>query len=150
MAPRAVPHKSCPGHPALPCLSPVPQGTGSDWKNLLGTAQFLSTQTNKRTDTMFAFIYKMDMHKPNNKLLNPQLEHFWCMEEPWANRDSYNSPRPGFQEATTFPFIIFSMPTHKAYTQMSFCPRIPKFGVPKFLKLRLSRLWSPITSCVHL
>jgi hypothetical protein len=30
-------------------------GTGSDWKNLPGTAQFLSTQT----DTMFAFIYKI-------------------------------------------------------------------------------------------
>ncbi len=44
----------CPALP-LPCLSPAPQGTGSDWKNLPGTAQFLSTQT----DTMFAFIYKM-------------------------------------------------------------------------------------------
>jgi hypothetical protein len=62
MAPRAAPHSGCPGRPALPCptlplpcLSPAPQGTGSDWKNLPGTAQFLSTQT----DTMFAFIYKM-------------------------------------------------------------------------------------------
>jgi hypothetical protein len=57
MAPRAAPHSGCPGRPALPlpCLSPAPQRTGSDWKNLPGTAQFLSTQT----DTMFAFIYKM-------------------------------------------------------------------------------------------
>jgi hypothetical protein len=47
MAPRAAPHSGCPGRPALPlpCLSPAPQGTGSDWKNLPGTAQFLSTQT---------------------------------------------------------------------------------------------------------
>jgi len=39
----------CHGRPALPlpCLSPAPQGTGSDWKNLPGTAQFLSTQTNR-------------------------------------------------------------------------------------------------------
>jgi hypothetical protein len=36
-------------------LSPAPQGTGNDWKNLPGTAQFLSTQT----DTMFAYIYKI-------------------------------------------------------------------------------------------
>jgi hypothetical protein len=47
MAPRAAPHSGCPGRPALPlpCLSPAPQGRGSDWKNLPGTAQFLSTQT---------------------------------------------------------------------------------------------------------
>jgi hypothetical protein len=61
MAPRAAPHSGCPGRPALPLpsLSPAPQGTGSDWKNLPGTAQFLSTQTDGRTDTMFAFIYKI-------------------------------------------------------------------------------------------
>jgi hypothetical protein len=56
MAPRAAPHSGC---PAMPCLSPAPQGMGSDWKNLPGTAQFLSTQTDGRTDTMFAFIYKI-------------------------------------------------------------------------------------------
>jgi len=43
MAPRAAPRSGCPGRPALPCpalpyLSPTPQGTGSDWKNLPGTA----------------------------------------------------------------------------------------------------------------
>jgi hypothetical protein len=27
---------------------PAPQGTSSDWKNLPGTAQFLSTQTDRR------------------------------------------------------------------------------------------------------
>ncbi len=36
------PAMPCPALP-LPCLSPAPQGTGSDWKNLPGTAQFLST-----------------------------------------------------------------------------------------------------------
>jgi hypothetical protein len=33
---------------------------------------------------------------------------------------------------------------------MSFCPGTPKLGVPKFLKLGLLRLWSPITSCSNL
>jgi hypothetical protein len=33
-------------------------GTGSDWKNLPSTAQFLSTQTDT-TMAMFALIYKM-------------------------------------------------------------------------------------------
>ncbi len=38
-------------------------------------------------------------------------------------------------EATTFPLIIFFVPSHGAYTQMSFCPGTPKLGVPKFSKL---------------
>jgi hypothetical protein len=29
-----------------------------------------------------------DMRKLNNKLINAQLEHVWCMDEPWANTDS--------------------------------------------------------------
>jgi hypothetical protein len=35
-------------------------------------------------------------------------------------------------DANTFPLIIFSMPGHEAYNQMSFCPEsleIPKIGV---------------------
>ncbi len=47
MAPPAAPHSGCPGRPAMPCPSPAPQGRGSDWKNLPGTAQFLSTQTDR-------------------------------------------------------------------------------------------------------
>jgi hypothetical protein len=60
MAPHAAPRSSCPGRlalpylaPTLPYLSPAPQGTSSDWKNLPDTAQFLSTQTDT---TMFALI----------------------------------------------------------------------------------------------
>ncbi len=33
--------------------------------------------------------------KPNNKLVNAQLEHFWCQDEPQVNSDSQDSPRPG-------------------------------------------------------
>jgi hypothetical protein len=40
-------------------------------------------------------------------------------------------------EATTFPFIVFFVPNHGANTQMSFCPVIPKLGLPQF--------WRPIT-----
>jgi len=25
--------------------------------------------------------YSTDLHKPNNKLVNALLEHFWCMDE---------------------------------------------------------------------
>jgi hypothetical protein len=51
MAPRAGPHSGC---PAMPCLSPAPQGMGSDWKNYP-----IFVHTDGRTDTMFAFIYKI-------------------------------------------------------------------------------------------
>ncbi len=53
-------------------------------------------------------------------------------------------------EATTFPLIILSMHSHKAYTQMSFYPRTFKLGVSKFMKLRLLQLWKPITFCANL
>jgi hypothetical protein len=33
---------------------------------------------------------------------------------------------PDLGEATTFPFIVFSMPSHGASIQMSFCPETPK------------------------
>jgi len=42
------------------------------------------------------------------------------------------------EEAITFPLIIFSMLGHRAYTQVSFCPRTPKLGVLKFPKLGIS------------
>jgi len=44
------------------------------------------------------------------------------------------------EEVTTFPLIIFFVLGHGGYTQMSFSPRTPKLGVPKFLKLRLLQL----------
>ncbi len=42
-------------------------------------------------------------------------------------------------EATTFPFKVLSMPSHRASTQMSFClglgsPEIPKIGTPAILE----------------
>jgi hypothetical protein len=37
-------------------------------------------------------ITRMDLHKPNNKLVSAQLEHLWCTNEPWANTDSQDSP----------------------------------------------------------
>jgi hypothetical protein len=40
-------------------------------------------------------ITHMNLHKPNNKLVSVELEHLWCTNEPRANTDSQNSPRPG-------------------------------------------------------
>jgi hypothetical protein len=72
-------------------------------------------------------ITNMDLHQLNNKLFSAQLEHFMCMDEPWANTDSQDSPWPGFEEATTFPLIVFFVPGHEANTQMLFCPGTPKW-----------------------
>jgi len=73
MAPRPAPRNDCPGRPALPCpglfvttdRERAPQGTGNDWKNLPGSIQFLSTQTNT---TMFALKYKIWILIKNPKL----------------------------------------------------------------------------------
>jgi hypothetical protein len=52
----------------------------------------------------------------------------------WIHKTHHNSD---LEEATTFPLIVFSMPGHEGYTQMSFCLKTPKLGVPKFPKLGL-------------
>jgi hypothetical protein len=34
---------------------------------------------------------------------------------------------PDLGEATTFPFIVYFVPLHEAYIQMTFCPETPKW-----------------------
>jgi hypothetical protein len=50
------------------------------------------------------------------------------------------------EETTTFSLTVLFMISHKGYIQMSFCPRTPKFGVLKFLKLCFLTFWKAITS----
>jgi hypothetical protein len=45
-------------------------------------------------------------------------------------------------EATTFPLIVYFVPSHRTSTQMSFCPKTPKWG--------LLQLCRAITLCVDL
>ncbi len=54
------------------------------------------------------------------------------------------------EEATTFPLIVLSVINHGGYTQMSFCPRIPKLGISKFSKLELLTFWKHVISCVDI
>jgi hypothetical protein len=51
---------------------------------------------------------------------------------------------PNLEETTTFPLIIFFVINHGSYIQMSFFPKTPKLGVPKFPKSRLLELWKAI------
>ncbi len=39
-------------------------------------------------------IIHADLHNPNKKLVGVELEHFWCMDDPWANMDSQDLARP--------------------------------------------------------
>jgi hypothetical protein len=57
---------------------------------------------------------------------------------------------PDLGEATTFPLIVLFVPSHGACTQMSFCPKTPKLGMLKFLKLIFLRFWRPIIFFVNL
>jgi hypothetical protein len=72
-------------------------------------------------------IAHMDLHKPNNKLVNAYLEHFWCTDKPQANTNSQDSSRLEFGESTTFPLIVFFMHGHGASAQMSFYIEILKW-----------------------
>jgi hypothetical protein len=95
-------------------------------------------------------IIHMDMYKPNNKLVSTELEHFWCTNEPWANTDPQDSPRPKLGGSHHLPpySILCAWPwgQHPNVTLFRDC----QVGVPKFLKLGLPQLWKPITLCTNL
>jgi hypothetical protein len=65
----------------------------------------------------------------------------------WTHKTHHGS---NLGEATTFLFIVFSMINDEGAPQMSFCPKTPKLGVLKFLKLRFLAIWRFVTSCANL
>ncbi len=60
-------------------------------------------------------IIHMDLHKPNNKLVSAQLEHFWCQDEPGAKLDSQNSPWLGLGGNHHLPLysILYAQSQHQ-------------------------------------
>jgi hypothetical protein len=72
-------------------------------------------------------ITHMDLHKPNNKLVNVNLKHFGARTSHKQTQTYKIHHGPDLGEATTFPLIVFFVPGHRASTQMSFCPRTPKW-----------------------
>ncbi len=92
-------------------------------------------------------IIRLDLHKPNIKLVNAYLDIFgaWMNHKQTRTHKTHHGSDLG--EAITFPLLILFMFGHGANTQMSFCFRTPKSGFPK---LRLLRLWRPITLCADL
>jgi hypothetical protein len=45
----------------------------------------------------------MSMHKPNNKLVNAWLGHFWCTDKPWTYTNSQDSPQLGLGRSHHLP-----------------------------------------------
>ncbi len=92
-------------------------------------------------------IIHTDLHKPNNKLVSAQLEHFWCTNEPWATRNSKDSTEFGLRGSHHLPpyNILCAWPQDEH-------PNIilsldSQVEVPKFPKLGLPQLWRPIILC---
>jgi hypothetical protein len=96
-------------------------------------------------------IIHTSLHKPNNKLVilrnwntfGARTRH----EHTWTHKTHYD---PNLGETSTFPLILFFMISHRGCIQMSFCPKTPKLGIPKFSKLWFPQLWKPITSYENL
>ncbi len=72
-----------------------------------------------------------DLHKPNNKLVSAQLKHFWCQDEPQANLDSQDSPRPELGGSHHLTLCLSTKPTSK----WLFVPGLPS-GSLEIAKIR--------------
>ncbi len=89
-------------------------------------------------------IIHTDLHKPTTSW----LVHSWSTFGAWTNHmhiwthKTHHGPNLG--KATTFPLIVFFVISHRGCIQMSFCPRTPNLGVPKFPKLELLTFWRAI------
>ncbi len=95
-------------------------------------------------------ITHMDLHKPNNKLVNVQLEHLWCTNEPRVNTNSQDSPRLGLggNQHLLLYSILCAWPLDQHPNVI--LSQNSQVGIPKFPKLGLSQLWRPVTLCIDL
>jgi len=91
-----------------------------------------------------------DLHKPNNRVVNVELEHFWCMDEPRANTDSQESPRLGLGGSHHLPHYSILCAWPQDQHSNVILSRDSQVGVSKFPKLGLPQLWGPITLCEDL
>jgi hypothetical protein len=95
-------------------------------------------------------ITRTDLHKLNNKLDSVQLEHLRCTNEPRANTNSQDSPRPklgGSHHLSPYKILCAWPWDHHSNVILS---QDSQMWVPKFPKLGLPRLWRLITLCVDL
>jgi hypothetical protein len=86
-----------------------------------------------------------DLHKPNNKLANVQLEHLWCTNELRVDIDSQNSPWPGLGGSHHLPFYNILCAWPRGQHPNVILSQDSQMGVPKLPKLGFLWLWKPIT-----
>ncbi len=91
--------------------------------------------------TTKSIIHK-DLHKPNNKLVNAQLQHFWCTNEPRTNTNSQDSPQLELRGKSP-PSPLFYVHGHGASTQMSFSLGFPNGS------FQISKIGTPVTLEAH-
>jgi hypothetical protein len=82
-------------------------------------------------------IIHMDLHNPNNKLISAESKHFWCMDEPCVNIDSWDSPWPKVGGSHYLPpfSILYAWP-HGQHSNV-ILSRDSQVRILKFLKLGL-------------
>jgi hypothetical protein len=85
-------------------------------------------------------IIHTDLHKPNNKLVNAQLEHLWCIDGPRANTNSQDSSWPGLEGSHYLPPYIILCAWPRDQHSNVILSRGSQMGVPKFPKLRFLQL----------
>jgi hypothetical protein len=98
---------------------------GACWSSEMGPGQVTSKS-----------IIHVDLHKPKNKLVNTELEHFWSMNEAWANTDSQDSPHPELGGSHHLPlystFCAWPRDQHSnvilLHGLQNGSPKIPKIG----------------------
>jgi len=95
-------------------------------------------------------IIHTDLHKPNNKLVNAESEHFQCMNEQRANMDSQDSPRPGLGASHHLPLYSIFCAWPRDQHPNVILSWDSQVRISKFLKLGFTQLWRPITLCVDL
>jgi hypothetical protein len=91
-----------------------------------------------------------DLHKPNNKLINVQMEHLWCMDEPQANTDSQDSPWPKLGGNHHLPLYSILCAWSRDQHPNVILSQDSQVEALKFPKFVLPRLWRPITLCADL
>jgi hypothetical protein len=89
-------------------------------------------------------IIHADLHKPNNKLVSVELEHFWCTDKPRTNTNSQDSPWLELGGSHHLPpySILYAWPWGQ-HQNVILSPD-SQVGLPKFPKLGLPQLWRPI------
>jgi hypothetical protein len=98
------------------------EGKGACWSSMMGT---------RKIDKQNNYLH-IPAQNQTTSLLMHSLNTFGAQRnhgQTWTHKTHHDLE---LGEATTFPLIVFFVPSHGANTQMSFCPMIPKLGLLQF------------------